>query len=120
MEADALSRIDWVKCDETIQADSIQAIVAAAITGYGTNHIEAIPCIPQTIDSLLPSIPDTTIVNKAITQLSRQSHPTHPEAELSTLKAVSKLDDSSHPGVDNDPPIEPNVYAHIRLGRSSI
>ena len=28
VEADALSRIDWEKCDETIQADLIQAIVA--------------------------------------------------------------------------------------------
>ena len=32
MEADALSRIDWGKCNETIQANSIQAIVATAIT----------------------------------------------------------------------------------------
>ena len=32
-EADVFSRIDWEKCDETIQADSIQAIVAAAIAG---------------------------------------------------------------------------------------
>ena len=38
-----LSRIDWEKCDETIQADSIQAIVAAAIIGNVANHIEAIP-----------------------------------------------------------------------------
>ena len=33
VEADPLSRIYWEKCDETIQADSIQAIVTAAITG---------------------------------------------------------------------------------------
>ena len=39
MEADTLSRIDWEKCDETIQADSIQAIVATAITGPVANHI---------------------------------------------------------------------------------
>ena len=39
VEADALSRIDWENCDETIQAMSIQAIVAAAITGQVTNHI---------------------------------------------------------------------------------
>ena len=43
VEADALSRIDWEKCDETIQANSIQAIVAVAITGHVANHIEAIP-----------------------------------------------------------------------------
>ena len=66
------------KCDETIQADSIQAIVAASIAGNVAHHIEAVPCIPQTIDSLIPSIPDTPIVSKVITQSSRQSHPTHP------------------------------------------
>ena len=102
MEANALSMIDWEKCDETIQANSIQAIIAAAITGQVANHIEAIPCSPQTIDSLLPSIPDTPIVSKAITRSSRQSHMTLLEAELSTLKTVSKPDDFSHPGVDND------------------
>ena len=46
VEANALSQIDWEKCDNTIQADSIQAIVAAAITGQVANHIEAIPCNP--------------------------------------------------------------------------
>ena len=50
VEADALSRIDCEKCDETIQADSIQAIVTAAITGQGNDHIKAIPCSPQTIE----------------------------------------------------------------------
>ena len=71
VEADALSRIDWKKCDETIPADSIQAIVVAALTGNVANHIEAIPCSPQTIDSMLPSIPDTPIISKAITRSSR-------------------------------------------------
>ena len=33
VEADALSRIDWEKCDETIEANSIWAIATAAITG---------------------------------------------------------------------------------------
>ena len=88
MEADALSRIDREKCDETIQADSIQAIVAAAITGNVANHIEAIPCSPQTINSLLPSIPEAPIVSKAITQSSRQSHLTCLESESSVLKTV--------------------------------
>ena len=32
-EADALSRIDWDNCDETIGAESIQAVVAAAVVG---------------------------------------------------------------------------------------
>ena len=44
MEADALSRIDWEKCDETIQANSIQAIVVAAIARDEANHIESVPC----------------------------------------------------------------------------
>ena len=58
-EADVLSRIDWEKCDETIQANSIQAVVAAAIIGQVTNHIEAVPCNLQVVDTLLPSISDT-------------------------------------------------------------
>ena len=41
MEADALSWTDWEKCDETIQASSIQAIGAAAIAGNVANHIES-------------------------------------------------------------------------------
>ena len=53
MEADALSRVDWEKCDEVLQANSIQAIVVAAITGHVVNHIEAIPCSPQTVDSFM-------------------------------------------------------------------
>ena len=39
-EVDALSRINWEKCDKTIQANSIQAIVAAAIAGEVAHHIE--------------------------------------------------------------------------------
>ena len=89
-----MSGIDWEKCDETIQADSIQAIVAATITGQGNNHIEAIPCSPQTVDSLLPSIPDDTfIVSKAITRSSRQSDPTHPETKSFVTETESKPDD---------------------------
>ena len=76
------------RCNETIQAGSIQAIVAAAITGNVANHIETIPCSPHTINSLLPSIPDTPIVSKAITQSSIQSPPTCLESELSILKTV--------------------------------
>ena len=107
VEADTLSRIDWEKCDETIQTNSIQEIVTAAITGHVANHIEAIPCSPQTVNSFLPSILDTAIVSKAITQSSRQSHPTHLEAEMSALKTVSKPDDSNHLGVYNDSPLNP-------------
>ena len=50
--ADALSRIDWEKCDETIQADSTQAIVAAAIAEDLAN-IESILCSVQANESFL-------------------------------------------------------------------
>ena len=83
VKADALSRIDWEKGDETIQADSIQAIVTTAIAGQGNDYIKAVPCSPQTIESLLPSIPgDAPIVCKAIAQSSRQNCLTRPETEL--------------------------------------
>ena len=107
VEADALSKIDWEKCDEIFQADSIQAIIAAALTGHGTSNIDAIPCSPQAIESILPSIfDDTPIVRKAITQSSGQSHPTHLETELLVSETESKLD-SSHPGVDEDLSLNP-------------
>ena len=109
VEADALSRIDWEKCDETIQADSIQAIVAAAITGQVTNHIEAVPCSPQVVHALLPSISDTTIVSKVITQLSGQSCLTPPEAESFALQT----DDSSHLGKDQDPSLNPRCMTTL-------
>ena len=64
VEADALSWIDWEKCNKTIKIDSIQAIVAAAIPGQVANHIDSVLCNPQIINSLLPSIPDTSIVSK--------------------------------------------------------
>ena len=41
MEADVLSRIDWERCDVSIQANSIQAIAAAATAGDVAN-IEAV------------------------------------------------------------------------------
>ena len=113
VEADALSRIDWEKCDETIKANSIHITAAAAITGNVANHIEAVPCSPQTIDSLLPFIPDTPKVSKAITQSSRWSHQTHPESELSISKTVSKLDDFSHLGVDSDSPLNPRCMTTL-------
>ena len=78
-EGGALSMIDWEKSDETIQADSIQGKVTTAIAGQGNDYIKAIPCSPQNIESLLPSIPDNAlIVCKAITWLSRQSPLRHP------------------------------------------
>ena len=80
-----------------------KAIVAAALTGHGTSHIDAILCSPQAIESILPSIhEDTPIVSKAFTQSSGQSHLTCPETELLVSETESKLDNSSHPGVDKD------------------
>ena len=96
VDADALSRINWEKCDVTIQANSIQEIVAAAIIGQVTNHIEAVPCSPQVVNALLPSISDTTILSKAITQSSGHSCLTHLKAE----SFASKSDDCSHLGND--------------------
>ena len=54
VEAHAFSRIDWEKCDETIQANSIQAIVAPAISGDLAN-IESMLCSVQAIDSFSQS-----------------------------------------------------------------
>ena len=93
VEADALSRIDWEKCDESILADSIQAIVAAAIAGNMASHIETVPCSPQTIDSILPSL--TCLLSVKPTRSSRQSCLTHLESKSSILKMVSNPDDSS-------------------------
>ena len=95
VEADALSRIEWEKCDDTIQANSIQAIFAAATAGNVANHIESVPCSIQAIDSLLPSISGTPAMSKAITRSSRQSHWTHREPKSSVLKTVTKPDNSS-------------------------
>ena len=73
-EADVLSRINWEKCDKTIQANSIKAIVAAAIAEEVANHIESIPCSVQAFDSLLSheflSTPnsDIPLISKAITR----------------------------------------------------
>ena len=44
VEADALSRSDWGKSNQTLPAESIQAIVTAALTGQGEDYIEAITC----------------------------------------------------------------------------
>ena len=98
MEADALSRIDWEKCGKTIQATSIQAIVAAAITGNVTN-IEAVSCSVQTIESFLLNPSDTIAISKVITRLSNQSHMTQLEHESSVRKTVPKADNSDHPAL---------------------
>ena len=53
IEADALSRIKWEKCDETIQVELIQAVVTSAIAGDLVN-IEAVSCSMQTVEPFLP------------------------------------------------------------------
>ena len=75
MEADALSRIDWEKDDKTLPADSIQAIVTAALTGQGNDYIETIPCSSQIIVSLTSSIHDNAqVVCKFITTSEIESN----------------------------------------------
>ena len=75
MEADALSQIDWEKDDKTLPADSIQAIVTAALTGQGNDYIETIPCSSQITESLTPSIHDNAqVVCKSITMSDMESN----------------------------------------------
>ena len=75
MEADALSRINWEKDDKTLPADSIQAIVTAALIGQGNDYIEAICCSPQIIESLTPSTHDNAqVVCKSITTSESKSN----------------------------------------------
>ena len=69
VEADALSRIDWERCDETVQADSIQAVVTAAIAGNLVN-IEAVSCSMQAAESFLQ-----TNLNKQQSVRPPQDHP---------------------------------------------
>ena len=95
VEADALSRIDWEKCDETIQADSIQIIVAAAITGDLAN-IESILYNVQAIESFLPIQSELAASSKGITNSSNKNHMTHLEQESSTLESITSVDDSDH------------------------
>ena len=74
MEADALSRIDWEKDDKTLPADSIQAIVTAALTGQGNDYIESIPCSPQIIESLSSIHDNAQVVCKSITTSETESN----------------------------------------------
>ena len=70
-------------------------------------------CCPQTIYSILPSIPITPIISKAISRLFGQSYPTCPESESSVIKTVSKLYDSSHPEVATDHQLNPKCMAKL-------
>ena len=68
VEADALSRIDWGKNDQTLLADSIQAIVTATLPGQRNDYIETIPCSLQTIETVASSIHDNAqVVWKSMT-----------------------------------------------------
>ena len=60
MEADALSRINWGKNDQTLPAESIQTIVTSALTGQGKDYIEAIPYSHQAIKSFAPPVHDSS------------------------------------------------------------
>ena len=68
VEADALSRIDWGKTDKTLPAESIQAIMTAALTRQGNDYIDTIPCSLQAIESFASSAHDNAqVVCKAVT-----------------------------------------------------
>ena len=58
VEADALSRINWGKNDQTFPAEAIKAFVTAVVTGQGKDYIESIPCSHQAIESFTPPAPD--------------------------------------------------------------
>ena len=52
----------------TLPAESIQAIVTAALTGQGKDYIDAIPCSHQAIESFAPSVHDNAqVVCKSMT-----------------------------------------------------
>ena len=75
VEADTLSRIYWEKDAKTLPADSIQAIVTAALTGQGNDYIETTPCSSQIIESPTPSIHDNAqVVCKSITTSQIESN----------------------------------------------
>ena len=91
-----MSRIEWEKCDETIQVESIQAVVAAAIAGDLAN-IEAASCSMQRVKSFLPIQFEPMAISKAITQSSNQSHLMCVENGSSEARKVVSVDDSSLP-----------------------
>ena len=68
VEADALSRINWGKDDQTILAESIQAIVTSTITGQGRDYVDTITCSPQAIQSFALPVPNNTqVICKSMT-----------------------------------------------------
>ena len=94
VEADDSSRIEWEKCIETIQAESIQAVVTAAIAGDLPNT-EAVSCSMQVVEPFLPVQSALMAISKAITRSSDQSHLTCPESGSSEVRKVVNTDDSS-------------------------
>ena len=95
VEADALSRIEWEMCDETIQVESIQALVVAILAGDLVNF-EAVSCSMQVVESFLPK---PMAISKAITWSSNQSHPRSPESRQSEVRKAANADNSSCPTV---------------------
>ena len=68
VEADALSKIDWGKDDQTISAESIQATVTSTITGQGSDYINTITSSAQAIESFALPVPNSTqLVCKSMT-----------------------------------------------------
>ena len=75
VEADALSRINWGKDDQTLPAKSIQAIVTSAITGQGKDYIDIITCGPQAIEFFTLPVPkNTQVVCKSMTMSEIDSY----------------------------------------------
>ena len=91
VEADTLSRIEREKCDEMIQAESIHAVVTAAIAGDLVN-IEAVSCGMQVVEPFLPIQSEPMTISKTITWLSDQRHL---EERSSEARKVVNADDSS-------------------------
>ena len=92
VEAGALSRIDWGKSDETIQAESIHTIVVAAIARDLVNT-KAVSCSKQAVDSFLQIQSEQTAISKAITQSSNQSSVTCLEHGSTKMERVVNEDD---------------------------
>ena len=86
------------KCDETIQAESIQVIVAAAVTGDLAN-VETNSCCVQTIELCLPIQSQMAAISKAITNSSNQGCMTHLEQALSKLESITSADNTDHPTI---------------------
>ena len=72
--------LDGRSSDETIQAESIQAVVTAAIAGDLAN-IEAVSCSMQAVEPFLLIQSQPMPISKAITWSSNQDYMICPEHE---------------------------------------